>query len=535
MNLLKAAAKVSSMTFISRILGFMRDALIARWFGAGLESDAFFTAFKLPNLLRRVFAEGAFSQAFVPVLAEYKVQRSEAETRALIAHVTGLLSLILLIITAIGITAASWIVMSTANGFQNDPHKFVVTVQLLRLTFPYILFISLASLAGSILNSYRQFSIPAFTPTLLNISMIACGFLLRDSLGIYALGIGVLLGGVTQLAFQLPYLRKLNMLPMPRIDWQDSGVWRIVKQMGPAIFAVSISQISLVINTNFASLLADGSVSWMYFADRLMEFPTGMLGVALGTILLPSLSKHHANKDTQEYSNLLDWGLRLCLLLSLPCAAALIVVAQPMVSTLFFYGKFSAHSVDMTTKALMAYGVGLLGLMLIKVLAPGFYAKQDIKTPVKIGIATLIFTQCLNIIFIFPIVANKLGWSILHTPRWLAHIWQLQHAGLALSISLAACANAALLLYLLHKRQVYRPKAGWAALLSKLGLATGLMSVALWLISRLFGTGFWLDLHSVYVRIGALSVVLGGGGAVYFGTLYLLGFRPRDFSRQEAH
>ncbi|MDQ5887911.1 MAG: putative peptidoglycan lipid flippase, partial [Pseudomonadota bacterium] len=337
MNLLKALAAVSSMTLVSRVLGFIRDAIVARVFGAGFATDAFFTAFKLPNLLRRIFAEGAFSQAFVPILAEYKNQRGEQETRTLLANVTGVLAIALTLVTLLGIIAAPWIIYVTAPGFAASPAKFDLTVQLLRITFPYILFISLASLAGSVLNTYSQFSIPAFTPTLLNISFIACSLLLAPYFQppVLVLAWAVFIGGILQLGFQLPYLARIGMLPRPQFNWRDSGVRRILSKMGPAIFGVSASQISLVINTIFASFLISGSVSWMYYADRLMEFPTGILGVALGTILLPSLAKHHADKSSNEYSRLLDWGLRLSVLLSLPAAAALAVLSGPLIATLF--------------------------------------------------------------------------------------------------------------------------------------------------------------------------------------------------------
>ncbi|MGE8356719.1 MAG: murein biosynthesis integral membrane protein MurJ, partial [Microvirgula sp.] len=302
MNLLKALVTVSGMTLVSRILGFIRDAVIARAFGAGFATDAFFVAFKLPNLLRRIFAEGAFSQAFVPVLAEYKQKRGEDDTRVLLANVSGVLAASLLVVTVIGMLAAPWVIWVTAPGFTTDATKFDLTVSMLRVTFPYILLISLASLASSVLNTYNQFSIPAFAPTFLNICFIVFAAFLAWA---------VFAGGVVQLAFMLPYLKKLRMLPMPRFGFRDAAVMRIVRQMGPAIFGVSISQISLVINTIFASFLVSGSVSWMYYADRLMEFPTGILGVALGTILLPSLSRHAASDDTATFSRLLDWGIRL--------------------------------------------------------------------------------------------------------------------------------------------------------------------------------------------------------------------------------
>ncbi|ACO75477.1 MviN [Laribacter hongkongensis HLHK9] len=511
MNLLKALVTVSGMTMISRVLGFVRDAVIARAFGAGLYTDAFFVAFKLPNLLRRVFAEGAFSQAFVPVLAEYKEKRGEADTRELLASVTGVLALALVVVTALGMLAAPWVIWITAPGFVDDGDKAALTASLLRITFPYILFISLASLASSVLNTFNRFSIPAFTPTLLNVSFIIFAAWLAPYFDppVMALGWAVFAGGILQLAFQLPALRRLGMLPRPRLNLSDPGVRRIVTHMGPAIFAVSISQISLVINTIFASFLVSGSVSWMYYADRLMEFPTGVLGVALGTILLPSLSRHAAGGNPETFSRLLDWGIRLSVLLAVPCAVGLAVMAEPLIATLFMYGKFTAHDMDMTRMALLAYAVGLLGLILVKVLAPGFYARQNLKTPVKIALITLTATQLMNLALIGP----------------------LKHAGLALSIGLAACLNAGLLLRQLRVHGIYRPQAGWAGFVLRVGLAVGGMTAFL-----LAGLN-WLpvDWHgAAWLRAGWLTLLVGGGAGVYFGLLFACGFRLRDFVWRES-
>ena len=357
MNLLKALATVGSMTFISRILGFVRDTLIARVFGAGIYTDAFFIAFKIPNLLRRLFAEGAFSQAFVPVLAEYKNRRGHDDTHILINHVATLLGLALFVVTLLGIIAAPWVVYLSAPGFHASPDKFQLTVDLLRIIFPYILFISLVSLAGGVLNTYSRFSVPALTPVLLNASFIVSALFFAPYFHppVMVLAWAVLAGGVLQLAFQVPSLLKLGLVPRFSLNLHDEGVWRILKLMGPAVFGVSIAQLSLLINTIFASFLETGSVSWLYYADRLMEFPTGILGVALGTILLPSLSKSHSIGSHGEYSRLLDWGLRLTFLLALPSAVALAVLAVPLIATLFHYGQFTAHDLWMTRQALMAY------------------------------------------------------------------------------------------------------------------------------------------------------------------------------------
>ena len=511
MNLLKTLATVSSMTLISRILGFVRDTVIARIFGAGLFTDAFFVAFRIPNLLRRLFAEGAFSQAFVPILAEYKNQRGEAATRFLVDHVSGILTLALLVVTALGVLAAPVIVYISAPGFSATPDKFAITVELLRITFPYILFISLVSLAGGVLNTWSKFSVPAFTPVLLNLSFIACALWLAPHVNppVTALAWAVFIGGVLQLAFQIPHLARLGLLPRFRLNFHDEGVWRILKLMGPAVFGVSIGQLSLLINTIFASFLVTGSVSWLYYADRLMEFPAGMLGVALGTILLPSLSKHYVDQSGAEYTKLLDWGLRLTLLLALPAAAALALLAVPLIATLFYYGAFTANDVWMTRQALIAYSVGLLGMIFVKVLAPGFYARQNIKTPVKIAIVTLAATQLMNLMF----------------------VWHLKHAGLALAIALGACLNAGLLYFYLRRSGVYRPQPGWPAFTLKVLLAIYVMAAVLWLAS---GTdAAWLA-QAAAGRAAKLTWVVLLGAASYFASLWGMGFRLKDFSKRAA-
>jgi len=510
-NLLKSLVTVSGMTLISRILGFVRDVVIARAFGAGLATDAFFVAFKLPNLLRRVFAEGAFSQAFVPILAEYKSQRTEQQTRVFLDHVSALLALALFLATALGVLAAPVIVYLSAPGFAAVPSKFELTVALLRVTFPYILFISLASLAGAVLNTYSRFAIPAFVPTLLNLSFIVFALWLAPWFDppVMALAWAVFVGGVLQLGFQLPHLAKLGMLPRPRLDLRDPGIWRVLKLMGPAIFGVSIGQISLLINGIFASFLVTGSVSWLYFADRLMEFPVGVLGVALGTILLPSLSRSFAQNSTEEYSRLLDWGLRLTLLLALPAALGLAILALPLVATLFQHGAFDRHDVAMTSQALAAYSVGLVGLILVKVLAPGFYARQNIRTPVKIGILTLALTQVMNLAFVYP----------------------LRHAGLALAIGLGACINAGLLYRKLRQHGVFTPQPGWRRFAFQIGSALGAMGMVLWFASG--PAEAWLSRPGAE-RAAHLALVVLGGAVSYFGVLWLGGVRPRDFVKRVA-
>lgn len=510
MNLLKALAKVGSMTFVSRILGFVRDTLIARVFGAGMLSDAFIVAFKIPNLLRRISAEGAFSQAFVPILAEYKSQRSFDETHGLVNRVATWLGIILVVVTLLGMLAAPWIVSLIAPGFRADATKMQLTVELLRITFPYIFFISLVSMAGGVLNTYNRFGIPAFTPVWLNVSMIAAVLFFADYFDepIKVLAWAVFIGGFLQLVFQIPFLKQIGLLPKFDFKRDDEGVWRILKLMGPAVLGVSVAQVSLILNTIFASFLITGSVSWLYYADRLMEFPTGVLGVALGTILLPSLSKAYAGKDDAEYSQLLDWGLRLTCILAAPAAVALAVLSAPLVTSLFYYGKFTPVDVAMTQQALIAYSIGLLGLILVKILAPGFYARQNIKTPVKIGVFTLVITQLMNVLFVF--------------------VLNLQHAGLALAIGLGACVNASLLYYHLRRANYFHPQAGWFVFLLKLFVALIVMAAVLYF--AMGDADSWLA-FSLIKRLVYISGLVMLGGVSYFATLMLLGFRPRDYMR----
>lgn len=513
MNLHKTLATVSGMTMLSRVTGLLRELLIARAFGASAYTDAFFVAFRIPNLLRRLFAEGAFSQAFVPILAEYKNQQGETATKALIDHVATILMWTLLLTCIAGIVAAPLIVYFIATGLKSEPAAFAISIAMTRIMFPYIGFMAFVALAGGILNTWRQFQVPAFTPVLLNLSFIISSLFAAPYFEqpVYALAVAVVVGGILQAAFQIPALLKIGMLP--RISFilkpalGDAGVRRVIKQMGPAIFAVSVAQISLIINTNIASHLENGSVSWLSYADRLMEFPTALLGVALGTVLLPSLSKAHANKDPIEYSSLLDWGLRLTFLIALPSAVGLATLSEPLTTTLFHYGKFDAQSVAMTSRALIAYGVGLIGLILVKILAPGFYAKQDIRTPVKIAVGVLIATQLMNLLFV----------------PWIAH------AGLALSIGLGACLNAILLYSGLRKRGIYTAQRGWCIFLIKLGGALFLLAgVALWSAEHFN----WIALQAHPLqRIGALALVMVACGTTYFGALLAMGFRFKDFKR----
>ncbi len=511
MNLLRALATISGFTLISRILGFVRDFVIARSFGASDATDAFFVAFRLPNLLRRMFAEGAFSQAFVPILAEYKNREGTAAAHTLINRVATLLTLVVLLITAVGIIATPWIIWLTAPNFSTSPDKFALTVELTRITFPYILFMSLVALAGGVLNTWSRFSIPAITPVLLNLSFIAMALFAAPLFDppVLALAWAVFIGGVLQVALQIRPLAKLGLLPRPDFSFRDPGVQRIIKLMLPAMLGVSVVQVSLVINTMFASFLPSGSISWLYYADRLMEFPAGLLGVALGTILLPSLSKLKSSDQHEAFSSMLDWGLRLTFLLTLPAALALGMLAVPLISTLFQHGAFTAADVLQTRLALLAYSVGLTGLILVKILAPGFYARQDVRTPVKFALITLAVTQLLNLALIVP----------------------LQHAGLALSVGLASLLNALLLYRGLRSRKAYMPLPGWTAFLLKLVVALVVLGTVLWL-----GAGEaaeWLA-YDIVERIVRLAVLVVVGAAAYFATLFGLGFRVRDFRKQAA-
>ena len=510
MNLLKAAASVSAMTLVSRITGFVRDTLLAIAFGAGFAMDAFVVAFRLPNLLRRLFAEGAFSQAFVPILGEYRSRRGDEATRALAARVLGALMVALFLATAVGVVAAPLLVYASAWGFAKDADKFALTVTMLRICFPYIFFISLTSFASGILNTWGAFKAPAFTPVLLNLSFIAFALFAAPYFDrpILALAWAVFVGGALQLAFQVPFLLRIRMLPMPKWDPKDEGVVRVLKLMAPAALGVSVAQVSLVINTQIASWLGDGPVSWLYYADRLMEFPSALLGVALGTVLLPSLVRHHGNNDPGAYSRLLDWGLRLTLLLALPAAVGLALLAVPLVTTLFWHGEFTRQDVLMTRAALIAYSVGLAGIILVKILAPGFYARQNIRTPVKVAIATLAVTQLAN----------------------LALVPWLRHAGLAAAISVGATFNAAWLWWLMRRCGAWQAGPDWGAFLLKVIVALYMMGGVIW-----YGMGSeqsWFAIPTG-ARILKLALVILGAMATYFATLWALGFRPSQFARNE--
>src|SRR5262245_15482675 len=467
MNLLKAASTVSVLTLASRITGLIREALIASAFGASALTDAFFVAWRIPNLLRRLFAEGAFAQAFVPILAATRERDGDAATHQLVDAVATVLWWSLLATVVIGIAAAPAVVWLVASGLQ----RFDDAVWMTRVMFPYIALISMVSLAAGILNTWRRFAVPAATPVLLNLAVIAAtlwGAPWFASLGIepiYAVACGTVVGGIVQLAVQVPALRTVGYLP--RLGWVPSsiggalrhpGVRRVLSQMGPAVLGVSVAQISLLINTHIASRLAVGSVSWLNLADRLMELPTALLGVAMGVVLLPQLSSAQARNDQAAYSAMLDWGLRLVVLLTLPCAVALVVFAQPMLAVLFHYGHLTARDVAQSAAALAAYGIGLLGIVAVKVLAPGYYARQDVRTPVRIAIAVLLITQAMNLALV----------------PWLAH------SALTLTIGLGALINSAWLLRGLLRTQVYRPGAGWGRFAISVLLGCVALGALLW-------------------------------------------------------
>ena len=499
----------------------MRELLIASTFGASAMTDAFNVAFRIPNLFRRLFAEGAFSQAFVPVLAANKAQYGEIETKLLIDRVATLLTWALLATCIVGVAAAPWLVYAMASGLKQDPRGFEAAVFMTRWMFPYIGFMSLVALASGILNTWRRFAVPAATPVLLNVAMIAAAwfgapwFKAHGIEPIYALAVGVMAGGALQLVVQVPALLKLGMLPKISLNWavaKDSwaqpATKNIVKLMLPALLGVSVAQISLLINTQIASHLTAGSVSWLSYADRLMEFPTALLGVAIGVVLMPQLAAAKAANDDAKYSSMLDWGLRLVVLLGVPSAVALLTIAQPLVATLYHYGAFTDRDVAQTTTALMGYGAGLLGLVAIKVLAPGFYASQDVKTPVRIAIVVLVLTQLLNLLFV---------------PYF-------QHAGLALAIGVGALVNALWLLLGLIKRGTYRPAPGWYKFALQVLAASALLAVfLLWAADAVN----WVALKSAYLqRIGLLASVISAGAAIYFVALWSGGLKFRQLLKR---
>ncbi|WP_037375664.1 murein biosynthesis integral membrane protein MurJ [Sedimenticola selenatireducens] len=502
----RSLAKVGSNTLLSRILGFVRDLVVAHTFGANAGTDAFFVAFKIPNFLRRLFAEGAFAVAFVPVLTEYKERRSFAELKRFVDHVAGTLGAVLLAVTLAGVLGAPVLAMIFAPGFIGSAGKLDLAVDMLRLTFPYLLFISLTAFAGGILNAHGRFGIPAFTPVLLNVSLISSALWLAPQMDrpIMALAWGVLLAGILQLLFQFPFLRRIRLLPRFVFAPKDDGVRRIGRLMLPALFGVSVTQLNLLLDTLIASFLVSGSISWLYYSDRLMEFPLGILGVGLATVILPNLSKKHATESPEGFSHVVDWALRWGLLLGLPSAVGLFVLAGPMIATLFQSELFDATDVAMSRQSLMAYSLGLLSFILIKVLAPGYYSRQDTRTPVRIAVIAMVVNMVMNIILVFP----------------------LAHAGLALATSLSATLNAFLLYRGLRREGVYQPEAGWPLLILRGVLASAVMGGLLyWGVGDLAS---WLG-GATWDKVWRLLLWVLAGVGSYFAALALLGIGPRHF------
>tara|TARA_B110000503_G_scaffold143757_1_gene248098 strand:+ start:10628 stop:12223 length:1596 start_codon:yes stop_codon:yes gene_type:complete len=517
-GLLRSSALVGSMTTTSRVLGLLRDVVIATFVGASANADAFFVAFKIPNFLRRLFAEGAFSQAFVPVLADYKAEGSQAAVKALVDRVAGVLGGSLLLITAISMLAAPVITMIFAPGFVGQPEKFRLTSEMIRITFPYLLLISMTGFCGAILNSYGRFAVPAFTPVFLNLSLIFAALVAAPwfEVPVFALAWGVLIAGVIQLLFQFPSLYRLELVPRPRWDPKDEGVRRIVKLMVPALFGVSVSQINLLLDTVLASFLPTGSVSWLYYSDRLAELPLGIFGIAIATVILPNLSAHRAAARETHFSGTLDWALRWVLLIGAPSALALILLASPILITLFQYGELTSFDVDMSALSLQAYSVGLIAFMLVKVLAPGFYARKDTITPVKIGIIAMGANMFMNLALALP----------------LMYLWNIGHVGLALATSLAAILNASLLLRGLLRSGFYHVQPGWALYLWRLLFACACMvSAILWLVPE---QSVWLDWHWLR-RTGELLFLCAVGVVVYFAAHGLLGTRMSHLRAPPAH
>ena len=517
-GLLRSSGVVSFFTMLSRVMGLARDVVFARVIGAEAFADVFFVAFKIPNFFRRLFAEGAFAQAFVPILGEYREQGSQAAVRSLISRVSGTLGLTLLLFTLVIVLAApAMAAIFAPKWFFNDPLKFTATAEMLRITFPYLMFISMTGVAGGILNSYDRFAVPAFTPILLNISLIAAALIAAPMFEqpAFALAWGVLIAGILQFIFQIPFLLRIHMLPAPKVDWHHPGVRKILKLMGPAIFGVSVSQINLLLDTMLATFLPTGSVSWLYYSDRLSELPLGVFGVAIATVILPNLSRHHAASSTQQYSETLDWALKMILLIAVPASAALVLLAEPILVTLFYYGDvMTLRDMSMATLSLRAYALGLIAFMLIKVLAPGFFARQDMRTPVRIGIIAMVTNMVLNILFVVP----------------LHFYWQIGHLGLAAATSVAAFLNAILLYVYLKRSGVYVASGHWVRFFCRLSAAVGVMLVVLVVVSGpldALNSEVWQNMPWWQRSRGILGLCAAGFVA-YVLMLLITGFKMSD-------
>ncbi len=506
----RSTSIVGGLTLLSRVTGLLRDMVYSRMFGAGVLMDAFLVAFKIPNFMRRLFAEGAFSQAFVPVVSEYKVQRTHDEVRELVDGAMGTMAWFMSVVTIVGIVAAPVFVLLFAPGFHADAGKFDLTVDMLRWTFPYLLFISLAALASGVLNSYQRFSVPALMSTLMNLVMIAFAAWIapRFARPGVVLSVGVFVAGAVQLAFQVPALVRLGLLRRPRWQWGHAGVKKIGQLMLPAIFGSSVSQVALLLDTLIASFLVTGSISWLYYADRLMEFPLGVFSVALATVILPGLAAHHAEESIERFAATLDWALRLTIIVVAPATVALLVLAGPLTVAIFNYGEFNAEDVRMSSLALMGFASGLMGFSLVKVLAPGFFARQDTRTPMRIGVRALAVNMGLNLFVVLPLAlyGNRPG----------------LHALLALNIGISAWYNAAMLYRGLRRAHVLHHAPGWRRMLVQVFAGNVLMGIFLWLVAG--DTARWMAMRTLE-RMQWTLVLVAGGAAIYFATLYALGMR----------
>jgi len=511
-SLTKSSSVVGIMTLISRVLGFVRDQVLAIVFGAGAVTDVFLVAFKIPNFLRRLFAEGAFAQAFVPVFTEYRETKSPEALRDLAAHVVGTLAIVLLVISTLGVMLAPLLVMLFAPGFISDQSRFDLATHMLRITFPYLFFVSLLAYAGSIQNTFGRFAVPSFTPVLLNICMISAALFFSPMFAqpIVALAWGVFAAGVLQLALQLPFLQQLGLLPKPRWGWKHSGVRRILNLMAPAILGSSVAQINLLLDTVIASFLMVGSLSWLYYSDRLMEFPLGLLGVTLGTVILPRLSKEHAQKSPEQFKKTIDWALRLVCLIGIPSAVGLVVLAAPMLSTLFEYGKFTARDTTMASYSLIAYSLGLPAFILIKIFAPAFFARQNTKTPVRIGIIALISNMVYNLMLVLPMV-------------WLG--FAAPHTALAIATSMSAWQQAYMLYQQLKTQGIYQISPQLVQLAKRMAIAWLVLGLVIWTLSN-------HDWHVLNASARAIKLLftIAAGGVSYALALLLTGIRPKLFA-----
>ena len=510
-GLLGSSFVVSIGTMLSRVLGLVRDVVLANLLGAAPNADAFFVAFKIPNFLRRLFAEGAFSQAFVPVLTETREQDSHEAVRHLVDRVAGVLGGSLFVLTALAMVMAPWVALLFAPGFSRDVAKLALTADLIVWTFPYLLLISLTGFCGAILNTYGRFAVPAYTPVLLNLSLITAAVVWAPTMPEPALGLamGVTLAGVVQLLFQLPSLRALKLTPRPVWDTKDEGVRKILMLMVPALFGVSVSQINLLFDTVLASLLPDGSVAWLYYSDRLTELPLGVFAIAIATVILPTLSALNTRAEPEEFSQTLAWAMRNVLLIAVPATVALWLLAEPILATLFQYGAFTDRDVEMAAASLRAYTVGLGGFMLIKVLAPGYYARQDMKTPVKIGIIAMVSNMVLNVLFVFPLM-------------WY---FEMGHVGLALATSVSAWINAGLLYLGLRRGGISLTGVFEAKFVARLVVAVSMMGIAVSMMSP--AVSLWLTADLSW-RVGQMTLLVFVGMASFAIVLAVLGFKLNE-------